>query len=76
MAEIPRRAVVSATQPAGSSEIVMIVSGCSATQWKKVSPGPNLTLALGLAFGLALALALAHTLTLTLTTDPDPTLEP
>jgi len=35
MAEIPRRAVVSATQPAGSSEIVMLVSGCSATKWKK-----------------------------------------
>ena len=35
MAEIPRRAVVSATQPAGSSEIVMLVSGCSATRWKK-----------------------------------------
>jgi hypothetical protein len=39
MAEIPRRAVVSATQPAGgSSEIVMLVSGCSATKWKKVGP--------------------------------------
>jgi len=35
MAEIPRRAVVSATQPAGSKEIVMLVSGCSATTWKK-----------------------------------------
>jgi len=71
MAEIPRRAVVSATQPAGSKEIVMLVSGCSATTWKKVSPDPNLTLALGLAFGLAfglgLGLALALALTLTLT---------
>ena len=35
MAEIQRRAVVSATQPAGSSEVVMLVSGCSASRWKK-----------------------------------------
>jgi len=33
MAEIPRRAVVSATQQ--GDQIVMLVSGCSATKWKK-----------------------------------------
>jgi hypothetical protein len=33
MAEIPRRAVVSATQV--GSEVVMLVSGCSASKWKK-----------------------------------------
>jgi len=40
MAEIPRRAVVSATQPAGSSEVVMLVSGCSTTKWKKGGEAP------------------------------------
>ena len=33
MAEVPRRAVVSATM--AGSEVVMLVSGCSATRWKK-----------------------------------------
>ena len=35
MAEVPRRGVVVATQPAGSKEIVMLTASTGAGKWKK-----------------------------------------
>lgn len=34
-AEVPRRCIVAATQPAGSSELVLLTAGTGAARWKK-----------------------------------------
>jgi len=36
--EVPRHALVAAVQPEGSSDVVMLVSGSTAAQWKKAEP--------------------------------------
>lgn len=35
MADVPRRAIISAIQPPGTSEVVLLVAGTSASRWKK-----------------------------------------
>jgi len=37
-AEVPRRALVAAVQPEGSSDMVLLVGGSTTAQWKKVEP--------------------------------------
>lgn len=36
-AELPRRAVVTAIQPSGSTDLILLVAGASASRWKKGS---------------------------------------
>lgn len=36
--EVPRRALVAAVQPEGSTDVVMLVGSSTAGQWKKVEP--------------------------------------
>lgn len=37
-AEVPRRALIAAVQPVGSSDVVMLVSGSTLGQWKRSEP--------------------------------------
>ena len=36
--EVPRRTLISAVQPEGSTDVVMLVGGATASQWKKSEP--------------------------------------
>ena len=36
--EVPRRALVAAIQPEGATDVVMLVGGSTASQWKKSEP--------------------------------------